>query len=124
MRGTRAGVALVSVLLLLTAMLVMALAVQMMALLGFLTTRNQIAFAQSEAAMHSRLTHSLLMLESQLVAGTGELPEAPLMPAGTGYTRLDEKHARLLIEDPEPPRLGMEVIVELTGGTTQVILRR
>lgn len=123
MGTSQAGMALISVLLLLTAMLVMALAVQMMALLGFMTTRNQIAFAQSEAEMHSRLTHSLLILESQLTA-PNELPESPVMPAGTSYTRLDEQHARLLIDDPEPPRLGMEVTVELTGGVTRVLMRR
>lgn len=124
MQGRRQhGMALVSVLLLLAAMLTMAVALQLLALLGALSTRNQIAYAAAEAEQHTRLTHSLLLLESQL-DGPDELPVAPLMPAGTHYSRISNEHARLQLDSPEPPNLALEVIVELSGSTAQVIMRR
>ena len=117
------GMALISVLLLLAAMLTMAVAMQMMALLGAISTRNQIAFARAEAELHTRLTHSLLILETQLAA-PDELPESPHMPTGTRYNRISNQHAQLQIDSPEPPHLGMEVTIELRSGTTHVIMRR
>lgn len=122
MPGRQDGMALISVLLLLAAMFTMAIALQLLALLGALSIRNQIAFAAAEAELHTRLTHSLLLLETQL-AGPGELPAAALMPAGTNYTRISNEHARLQVDSPEPPNLALEVIVELRGTTAHVIMR-
>src|SRR5690554_35704 len=92
-------------------MLVMAVAMQLLALLGALSTRNQLAFATAEAELHTRLTHSLLLLEDQLLAG--ELPHAPYMPDGAEYERLGPEHARLRLANPQPPLLAREVTVEL-----------
>lgn len=123
MPGRESGMALVAVLLLLTAMLTMAAALQLLALLGALSTRNQIAFAAAEAEQHTRLTHSLLLLESQL-EGPDTLPPDPLLPEGTRYARISNEHARLQLTSPAPPNLALEVMIELRGGTAHVIMRR
>lgn len=114
------GVALISVLLLLSAMLVMAVAMQLLALLGALATRNQLAFAAAEAELHSRLTHSLLLLEGQL-GPAGEMPAVPLLPAGTDYQLIGPKQARLQLANPQPPQLAREVVVEVNAGRIAVI---
>lgn len=118
-RTARQGIALISVLLLLTAMLVMTLTMQLLALLGALTTRNQLAYAQAEAELHSLLTHSLLTLEQQVVPG-GELPVSASLPAAVSYTRQSPQLARLVISSGTG-QLALEVLVQLEGSRLRVI---
>lgn len=123
MDSRSSGLALVSVLLLLSAMLVMAVAMQLLALLGALTTRNQLNHAVAEAELHSRLTQTLILLETQLGAGD-ELPSVAYVPDGTSYQRLGPAHARVTVASSQPPLLAREVIVELAGARLLVVQTR
>lgn len=120
MFASERGIALISVLLLLTAMLVMALTMQLLALLGALSSRNQLAHAAAEAEQHSRLTWSLLALEQQLEPD-GELPLSPHLPAGLSYSRQTGSLARLAIQSSSPPHLALEVLLELSGKRVRVL---
>ena len=90
-----------------------------LALLGALTTRNQLTFAQAEAELHSLLTHSLLTLEQQAVPG-GELPVSASLPAAVSYTRQSPQLARLVISSGTG-QLALEVLVQLEGSRLRVI---
>jgi|GEM_PF-4360621 len=118
-----AGMALVTVLLLLSAMLVMALTMQLLALFGALTVRNQLSAAQAEAALASLLTHSVLLLEEQLQPGP-LLPTAPLLPQHVSYERLSDSEARLALSSSQPQQLATEVLLQLQGNRIELTAMR
>lgn len=120
MRQEPAGIALISVLLLLSAMLVMALTMQLLALLGVLTTRNQLAFAEAEAELHSRLNYGLLTIEQQ-IGTTGELPESPYLPDWISYSRESIELARLAVSSSQPPHLALEALIQLQGTRLELV---
>ncbi len=119
MRRPAPGLALLSVLLLLTAMLVLAVTAQQLVLLGALTTRNQLTLAEADANLHSRTTLGLLLLEQQLSAG-GTLPALPDLPADLDYSRLGPQHARLRVQGTSPA-LARELTIALNGTHLSII---
>lgn len=118
-----AGMALVTVLLLLSAMLVMALTMQLLALFGALIVRNQLSAAQAEAALASLLTHSVLLLEEQLQPGP-LLPATPLLPQHVSYERLSDSEARLALSSSQPQQLATEVLLQLQGNRIELTAMR
>ncbi len=114
------GIALVSVLLLLSAMLIMALSMQLLALLGALATRNQLAYAAADAELNSRLHHSILLLEQQS-AGSGELPGTANLPDWSEYRQQSPTVAHLLVHSGQPPHLALEALLQLSGGRIEVM---
>ena len=116
------GLALVSVLLVLTVMLVFAVTAQQMVLLTALTIRNQLALSQAEAEQESLMNLALLLTEAQLEAG-GRLPESALMPAGADYVLESAEQARITISAIKPA-LAVELTVMAHSGRVTVTGRR
>lgn len=116
---TGTGIALVSVLLLLSAMLIMALTMQLLALLGALATRNQLSYAAADAEVNSRLHHSILLLEQQ--SAGGELPITPELPGWSEYSLRSETVAHLVVHSGQPPHLALEALIRLDGARIEVM---